>query len=162
MKDREGGAVSDEANAMTAPDPRQQFPRPVPDADTQPFWQGVAREELLVQRCGACRAWIWQPRPVCPRCQMPDPPWLQVSGNACVASWIVLRPPVLPAYAEMVPFVVLLVELDQGVRMIGYLVDDSGCVLQTDGAAEGLSIGARVALRFHDQAGTKLPCWTLV
>ena len=46
--------------------------------------------------------------------------------------------------------------------MIGYLVDDLGTVLKTEGAEEGVAIGSRVALRFHDQAGTKLPCWTLV
>jgi uncharacterized OB-fold protein len=64
-----------------------------------------------------------------------------VSGEGSVASWIVLRPPVLPAYADMVPFVVLLVELDEGVRMVGYLVDDAGMVLRTDGAREEVAIG---------------------
>ena len=72
-----------------------------------------------------------------------------------------MRPPTLPAYAGMVPFVLLLVELEQGVRLIGYLVDDAGRVVQTDGTAESVRIGARVALRFHDQAGTPLPCWTM-
>jgi uncharacterized OB-fold protein len=61
----------------------------------------------------------------------------------------------------MVPFVVLLVTLDEGVRLLGYLVDDGGRVLKTDGAAEGVRTGRRVRLRFHDQAGTILPCWTL-
>ena len=59
------------------------------------------------------------------------------------------------------PFVLLLVELEQGVRLIGYLVDAAGRVLTTDGTAENVRIGARVALRFHDQAGTPLPCWTM-
>lgn len=142
-------------------DPMNRFPVPVPDADTQPFWDGVARGELLVQRCDACRAWVWQPRPLCHRCQQLDPVWTVVTGDGAVASWIVLRPPVLPAYSEMVPFVVLLVELEEGVRMLGYLVDDNGGLAKTDGIEEGIAIGSRVALRFHDQAGTKLPCWTL-
>jgi len=146
---------------VTELDPMKQFPAPVPDADTQAFWDGIARDELLVQRCEGCDAWVWQPRPVCPRCRRPEPPWRAVSGAGCVASWIVLRPPVLPAYADMVPFVVLLVELDEGVRMIGYLVDDDGGLIKTDGEAEGVAIGQRVALRFHEQAGTKLPCWSL-
>ena len=72
-----------------------------------------------------------------------------------------MRPPTLPAYADRVPFVILLVELEQGVRLIGYLVDDAGRMLETDGTAEKVAIGARVALRFHDQAGTPLPCWTM-
>jgi uncharacterized OB-fold protein len=147
---------------MSELDPMKQFPIPVADADTMAFWDGVARDELLVQRCDGCRAWIWQPRPICPRCQATTLDWERVSGDGSVTSWIVLRPPVLPAYAEMVPFVVLLVELDEGVRMIGYLVDADGNVLKTDGQQESLAIGSRVTLRFHDQAGTKLPCWSLL
>ena len=87
--------------------------------------------------------------------------WTRVSGSGAVASWTVIRPPTLPAYAEMVPFVVLLVQLDEGVRLLGYLVDGEGHLLRTDGVAEGVAIGSRVALRFHEQAGTILPCWTL-
>jgi uncharacterized OB-fold protein len=141
--------------------PRAAFPVPIPDADTQPFWDGVARGELLVQRCARCAAWLWQPRPVCSRCHAPDPVWTRVSGAGRVASWTVIRPPTLPAWAEKVPFVVLLVELDEGVRMVGYLVDDAGALLRTDGAAEGIALGTRVLLRFHEQAGTRLPCWTV-
>lgn len=137
------------------------FPVPVPDADTLPFWEGCAKRELRIQRCGSCGKWLWQPRPVCSSCQTPDPVWTRVSGDGTVASWMVMRPPTLPAYADRVPFVILLVELDQGVRLIGYLVDDAGGVLRTDGNAEGIEIGMRVSLRFHDQAGTLLPCWTV-
>ena len=143
-------------------DPNTAFPVPVPDRDTAPFWEGCARGDLLVQQCTGCRAWLWQPRPVCSSCQRPDPVWTPVSGDGKVASWTVLRPPTLPAYADLVPFVVLLVELDEGVRMLGYLVDGAGGMLKTDGADEGIAMGARVGLRFHEQAGYRLPSWTLV
>ena len=137
------------------------FPIPIADADTQPFWDACGRSELLIQRCGSCNKWLWQPRPICSRCQTPDPVWTRVSGDGLVASWTVIRPPTLPAYSGKVPFVVLLVQLDEGVRLLGYLVDDQGRLLQTDGEAEGIAMGARVSLRFHDQAGTILPSWTL-
>jgi uncharacterized OB-fold protein len=142
-------------------DPRNAFPKPCPDADTEAFWQGCERGELLVPRCGACGRWVWQPRPVCPDCRCESLDWHEVSGTATVASWIVLRPPVLPAYAEMVPFVVVLAELKEGVRMVGYLVDADGHVLRTDGCAEAIGMGAALALRFHMQDGVRLPCWTL-
>lgn len=137
------------------------FPVPVPDADTQPFWDGCRRGELRIPRCRSCGQWIWQPRPLCWRCQTPEPEWRCVSGAGRVASWTVIRPPTLPAYAELAPFVVLLVELDEGVRLLGYLVDDAGRLPKTDGRAEGVAMGAHVELRFHDQADTVLPCWTL-
>lgn len=145
-----------------ADDRSRAFPVPVPDADTQPFWDGCRNSELRIQRCASCGTWLWQPRPVCSSCQTPGPVWTAVSGDGFVASWTVMRPPTLPAYADRVPYVLLLVELDLGVRMIGYLVDGEGGWLRSDGAAEGVEIGRRVALRFHDQAGTPLPCWTLV
>ena len=147
---------------MSQIDPKTAFPVPVPDRDTQPFWDGCARGELLIQRCGACGRFLWQPRPVCSNCQTPGPEWTKVSGDGVVASWTVMRPPTLPAYAEMVPFVILLVELEEGVRLLGYLVDDDGRLLKTDGVAEGVRMGAPARLRFYSQAGFNLPCWTMV
>lgn len=146
---------------MSQLDPKTAFPVPVPDRDTQPFWDACARGELLIQRCGACGRFLWQPRPVCSSCQTPEPTWTKVTGDGVVASWTVMRPPTLPAYAEMVPFVVLLVELEEGVRLLGYLVDDAGRLLKTDGVAEGVRMGVPVRLRFYPQAGFNLPSWTI-
>jgi uncharacterized OB-fold protein len=142
-------------------DPKTAFPVPVPDRDTQPFWDATARGELVIQCCGACRKFLWQPRPVCSNCQTPAPAWTQVSGRGRIASWTVMRPPTLPAYADKVPFVVLLVELEEGVRLLGYLVDDGGALLKTDGVADGVRMGAPVTLRFHQQAGFALPSWKI-
>ena len=137
-------------------------PRPVPDADTQPFWDGVSERRLLVQCCTKCGRFIWQPKPVCPRCQAPDPEWVEVSGDGRVASWTVLHPPVLAVWADKLPFVIVLVELEEGVRMIGQLVGDDGELLQTNGEAEGVAMDAPVSLRWRvDEAGQTLPAWTL-
>lgn len=138
-------------------------PRPVPDRDTQPFWDAVAERRLVVQRCRACERWIWQPKPVCNRCRAAEPEWTEVSGDARVASWTVLHPPVLPVWHDVLPFTILLVELTDapGVRMLGQLVDDAGTLLRTDGEAEGIAMGAPVVLRWRtDEAGTVLPAWT--
>jgi uncharacterized OB-fold protein len=139
----------------------EDFPVPVPDRDTEPFWDGCRRGELLIPRCAACGTWLWQPRPLCSRCHAPDPLWTRVSGDGCVASWTVIHPPVLPAWAEAVPFVVLLVELAEGPRLLGNLVDDAGHLLRGDGTSAGLAMRSRVRLRFRGQAGWRLPSWTL-
>jgi uncharacterized OB-fold protein len=139
-------------------------PRPVPDPDTLPFWEAVGERRLVVPRCPRCGRWVWQPRPLCPACHATDLVWTEVSGEARVVSWTVIHPPVLPVWAERVPFVVLLVELADapGVRMVGQLVDDAGQLLRTDGRAEGVAEGARVALRWRvDEAGQTLPAWTV-
>jgi uncharacterized OB-fold protein len=139
-------------------------PKPVADRDTQPFWDGVDEHLLLIPHCSSCEAWIWQPRPLCPRCHAPNPEWIAVSGEARVVSFTALHPPVLSVWTRQVPFVVLLVELDDapGVRMIGQLVDDAGLLLKTNGDAEGLTIGSAASLRWRvDEAGQVLPAWTL-
>ncbi len=138
------------------------FPLPVADADTQTFWDAAADGRLVVQHCAACGHWIWQPKPVCPRCHAVDVPWEEVSGDGRVASWTVVRPPVLPAFAPFTPFVILLVELDEGVRMVGQLAGDAGELLVTDGGPEGVSMGTPVALRWREQGEVTLPAWRIV
>ena len=137
------------------------FPAPLPDLDTQPFWDAAAERRLLIPRCRACATWIWQPRPVCPVCRALDPEWQPVAGRGRIISWTVVRPPVLPVYAELIPFVILLVELDEGVRLVGQLVDDEGTLLTTDGEAEGVAMGAPVELRWRVQDDYTLPVWTM-
>ena len=139
-------------------------PKPVADRDTQVFWDAVAEHRLVVQRCKECRRWIWQPRPICPTCHASDPTWTTVGGDARVVSWTVLHPPVLTVWQDKLPFVILLVELDDapGIRMIGQLVDDAGELLKTDGVSEGCVFGAPASLRWRvDEAGQTLPGWTL-
>ncbi|MHB8511606.1 MAG: Zn-ribbon domain-containing OB-fold protein [Actinomycetota bacterium] len=134
-------------------------PKPVADQDTQPFWDGVSDRKLRIQRCTSCERWIWQPRPLCSWCHSTKLDWIDVSGNGTIASWTVLHPPVLEVWKDKLPLVVLLVELDEGVRMIGQLVDSDGVLMQSDSALE---MGARVALRWRiDEAGQTLPAWTL-
>jgi hypothetical protein len=139
-------------------------PKPVADRDTEPFWDAVAGHRLVVQRCDSCEAWVWQPRPLCPRCHGESLTWQKIEGAAKVVSWTALHPPVLPVWADKLPFVILLVELDDapGVRMIGQLVDDEGEVLRTNGEPEGIAMDAPVALRWRvDEGGQTLPAWTL-
>ena len=85
-----------------------------------------------------------------------------MTGDGRVVSWTVLHPPVLPVWAEKLPFVVMLVELTEGVRMLGQLVDHDGELLRTNGEPEGIEIDAPVSLRWRvDEAGQTLPAWTL-
>jgi uncharacterized OB-fold protein len=95
---------------------------PVPDAVTQPFWEGVAEGVLRVQRCVACGRNVFYPRAVCPFCTASDLEWVEASGAGVVHSFTVVhRAP--PDYRDEVPYVVALVDLDEGVRMMSRLVD---------------------------------------
>ena len=127
-------------------------PEPVADDDTRAFWEAAREQRLVVQHCVACRRWIWQPRPLCPSCHAADPPWEEVGGGGRVVSWTVIHPPVLRAWVKDVPFAVLLVELDEGVRMVGRLVDADH---------EELRIGQRVTLQWRREGAMLLPAWTV-
>jgi len=95
---------------------------PVPDAVTQPFWDGVAEGVLRLQWCATCGRHVFYPRAVCPQCMSDDLEWVEASGAGAVHSFTVVhRAP--PDYRDDVPYVVALVDLDEGVRMMTRLVD---------------------------------------
>lgn len=100
-------------------------PLPEPDPDSAPFWEGCRAHRLLLQRCGDCMAWRFPPGPRCAGCGSPRSTWHDASGRGTVYSWIVVTHPVpREVYAAEVPYVVALIELEEGVRMPTNLV---GC-----------------------------------
>jgi uncharacterized OB-fold protein len=100
-------------------------PVPVPDAVSRPFWDGCARHQLLIQRCAACGRFRHPPGPACPGCGSRETRWIEVSGRGRVFSWVVVRHPVpLDVYRTDVPYVVALIDLHEGVRMVSNIV---GC-----------------------------------
>ncbi len=96
-------------------------PRPSINEDNRFFWEGVARGELLIQRCAACAALRHPPRPMCPRCRSLDWDTLRASGRGTVHSYVVPHHPRLPAFPA--PYVVVLVDLEEGTRLVSNLVD---------------------------------------
>ncbi len=100
-------------------------PVPIPDAESQPFWEGCKAGELRMQRCGACQRFRFYPRPMCPHCHSTEREWVAMSGRGTLYSWVVAHPPVLPAFRERAPYNVILVELaeDPALRLVGNLID---------------------------------------
>jgi len=93
-------------------------PLPVIDHLSAPYWEACREGRLSLQTCAACGKHRFPPGPVCPECGSTDSRWIDSSGRARVYSWIVVRHPI-PAdvYADDVPYVVALVDLEEGVRM---------------------------------------------
>jgi uncharacterized OB-fold protein len=97
----------------------------VPDPVSRPFWDGCARHQLLIQQCASCGQHRHPPGPACPRCGSREARWVEASGRGRVFSWIVVRHPVpSDVYRADVPYVVALIELDEGVRLVSNIV---GC-----------------------------------
>ena len=126
-------------------------PVPSPDDVSKGFWAACARHELVLQRCASCGSFRFPPRPMCPSCRSTDSTWEPASGRGRVWSWVVAHPPVLPAFADRVPFNVAVIELEEGVRMIGNVVES---------ANEDVHDGMAVEVTFEDvEDGVSLPQW---
>lgn len=104
--------------APVAPEPKR--PRPSVNQDNAFFWEGVAAGELRVQRCAQCRRLRHPAQPACRECGSLDWDWIVATGRGEVFSFVVHHHPRLPGFEP--PYVVALVELDEGVRMVGEVV----------------------------------------
>ena len=98
-------------------------PRPVPIDVTRPFWDGLASDEIRLQRCRDCGSWVFYPRPRCSSCLSAALDWHTASGRATLYSYTVARQPTHPAFADEVPQLLAVVELTEGVRVSTTLVD---------------------------------------
>lgn len=103
------------------PQPTTQVIRPQVNQDTEFFWAGTAKRELRIQHCPACQRLRHPPGPVCPHCGHDRPDYVVSTGNGTVFSYVVHHHPPVPG--KKLPIVIALVELEEGVRMLGELVD---------------------------------------
>ena len=93
------------------------------DEVNRTFWEGCRERELRLQRCSTCRRLRYPPAPVCSNCPSMDVEWETVSGRGAIFSFVVFRLAYHPARGDRVPDNVALVELEEGPRMIGNVVD---------------------------------------
>src|ERR1035438_58826 len=104
--------------------------RPLVSPDTEFFWAGTAAGELRIQRCEGCAALRHPPGPMCPQCGSaqggsaragpPGPGYVVAAGTGEVYSYVVHHHPPVPG--KQLPIVVALVQLPEGVRMVGELI----------------------------------------
>jgi len=97
---------------------------PCPTPASQPFWEGCKRHELLIQTCQECGHKQWFPRMLCGKCMSENLGWAKASGKAKVYSYTIIHRPPVPDIKFLVPYVLALVELDEGIRLLSNIV---GC-----------------------------------
>ena len=125
----------------------QSIPVPVNAFDNRGFWEGVNRHELVFQKCQGCGSWVHPPRPMCPRCHSVEKEWAASTGKGKVYSYVIYRESPHPAFRA--PYAVVLVEMDEGVRLVSNMVDIE---------ADEIHIGMPVEVVFEDVAeGVTLP-----
>jgi uncharacterized OB-fold protein len=101
-----------------------QKPLPKPNADTQPFWDGCCEHKLRFQKCKACGHIRWPAGVVCPRCHSQEAEWVESSGKGKAYSFAVFHTVYEPSFARDVPYVVAIIELEDGPHFLSNIV---GC-----------------------------------
>ena len=115
-------------------------PLPPVNAESAPYWEACAEGRLVLQRCRACGEHQFYPRLVCMACGGDALDWTEASGRGTLQTFTLIRRAVSAAFEADVPYVVGLVELDEGPTMMTN-------VLAAD--AEALEIGQRVRVTFE-------------
>jgi len=125
------------------------LPIPIPNADSLPYWTAAREGRLMIRKCGSCGSLHFMPRYLCPICWSDNLEWIEAKGTGTVHSFTVIRRAPLPAFAARVPYVVALIDLEEGPRLMANILgDDSLSVV----------IGDRVKVTFEDRGeGAMLP-----
>jgi uncharacterized OB-fold protein len=120
----------------------------VPTPETLPFWEGAAAGQLRYQECTLCGAVQLLPRGVCAACHGDALEWRRSAGRGRILSHTTVHRAPTPAFRDAVPYVILLVDMDEGFRL---MVNLAG------GEQPGLAIGAPVDIGFITVDGGILP-----
>lgn len=96
-------------------------PIPKPTPESLPFWQAAKQHRLLIQRCQDCGHRYFYPRPLCPECLSRRVEWMETTGKGSLHTFVInhLPPRNFPVQTA---YVVGIVELDEGPRMLSHIV----------------------------------------
>jgi uncharacterized OB-fold protein len=125
---------------MSTPSSGPRFDLPTIEPETQAFWDGAKRGQLLLGQCNDCKRKHYYPRPMCPHCWSEDVVLTPASGRGVVYTYSIVHVNDLPPFRERLPYVAASVELEEGLRITTNIVD---C------PAKSLRIGMPVTVQFN-------------
>jgi uncharacterized OB-fold protein len=123
---------------------------PIADTFTAPWWHACRERRLLVRQCASCGRAHFPPRPACPHCWSDEVDWREVTGRGSIYSFSVVWENDLPPFASARPYVVAVVELDEGPRLMSTIISSP---------ASALAVGAPVAVEFVDRGDWTFPAF---
>jgi uncharacterized OB-fold protein len=112
------------------------------DLETRPYWDATREGKLLIKECRSCGNAFFYPRNHCPNCWSTDTTWRESTGRGTVYTFTIVYQNDLPPFRDRVPYVVAIVELEEGVRMTSNIEDV---------APEDVRCGMPVAVAFRDE-----------
>ncbi len=114
-------------------------PLPEMQGNSKEFYEWCRRGDLRFQRCTECQVWRHVPREMCANCGSDEWTWVKSGGKGTVFTWTIAERAMHPAFVDAVPYAPVVVEMDEGVRLVTEIVD---C------APSELEIGMRVEVAF--------------
>ena len=93
------------------------LPAPEPNADSRFYWESAKERRLVVRRCRECGEAHFMPRSQCPRCWSDQLEWVDCAGTGTVYTFSIVHRAPTPDFAVIGPYVVALIDLDEGPRM---------------------------------------------
>ena len=129
------------------------LPCPEPNADSRPYWDAARENRLVIRQCMSCGEKHFMPRHLCPHCWSDQLLWIDSRGTGTVHTFSVVRRAPTPDFGQNTPYVIAMIDLDEGPRMFANIVGVD---------ALQVAIGDRVSVNFEDRGeGFKLPQFCL-
>jgi hypothetical protein len=126
-------------------------PLPIPTKWSQPFWDAAKQHKLVLKKCGKCGFIDHPPYLYCTNCHADEHEWIEASGKATLAAYAINVFGVPFPFWDDLPFVVALIDLQEGPRMISNIVECDHDKLEN---------GMELEVLFDDVSGEiSLPKW---
>src|SRR5690242_13441561 len=132
--------------------------KPIPSADeiTQPFWEAVKEQRLVLQRCATCSYYNHPPRTVCDACLSQELHFEPVSGRGRIHTFTVMHQRDVPGFESEAPFINIVVELEEQPMLL--MVSNLPMAER-----DRVRIGAPVMVEFEDRGnGMVVPQFRIV
>ncbi|MCG3771705.1 MAG: hypothetical protein JW384_02897 [Nitrosomonadaceae bacterium] len=122
------------------------------NADSEHYWKSAAENKLCFRQCNDCQHIHFPPRYQCPKCWSDSLTWVNHSGEGVVYSFTIVHRAPTKEYAEKSPYVLAMIEMDAGPRMIANIIGDD---------AHGTAIGDKVHVCFEKRPDITVPQFRL-
>lgn len=101
------------------------FVNPLPELTSvsKPFYAAARERKLLIQHCTRCKQNICYPKVICPNCLSSDLGWFESCGRGKVYSYTVVHSAAPEAFIQAIPYVIGVIDLEEGVRMLSWIVE---------------------------------------
>ena len=94
-------------------------PIPQPSSLSAPYWEGARQGKLVLQQCAACGKTRHYPQELCSNCYSTEVIWIEASRRGAVHSWTISHHAFHAAFADEIPYTLVTVDLEEGVRAMG-------------------------------------------